>query len=61
MIQRIVFALLFGLIVVVGAAVVAFLLMAVDDMLGPVASGIVAAAGATGAVGALLVDFGEGE
>ena len=61
MTQRIVFALLFGLIGVVGAAVVAFILMAVEQHLGPVAAGIVAAAGATGAVGALLVDFEEDE
>ena len=61
MIQRIVFALLFGLIGVVGAAVVAFVLTAVADYLGDTAALITLAVGATGAVGALLVDLGEDE
>ena len=61
MIQRIAFALLFGLILVAGAAVVAFVLAAVADYLGDTAALITLAAGATGVVGALLVDFEEGE
>jgi len=61
MIQRIAFALLFGLIGVIAAAVVAFVLAAVADYLGDTAALITMAAGATGIVGALLVDFEEGE
>ena len=59
MIQRIVLALLFGFLGLVAAAVVAFILVAVANQLGQVAAGIVAAAGATGVVGSLLVDFEE--